>query len=51
MNNTPECKAAIERCAEEVARRQPPFQVKEVPPDYIAKHVPAAPQLILDQEE
>jgi hypothetical protein len=46
MNNTPERKAAIEHCAEEVALRQPPYKPKsEVPPAFIPKDVPAVPQL------
>ncbi len=46
MNNTPECKAEIERQAEEVAARQPPYRPKDkVPEQYLAKNVPPAPKL------
>ncbi len=33
--NTPERKAEMERCGEAIAVKLPPFQVKELPPDYI----------------
>ncbi len=50
MNNTPECKAEIERCAEELAARLPPYQPRsEIPVEYLAKNVPPAPELILDE--
>jgi hypothetical protein len=46
MNNTPELKAEIERRAEEVANRQPPYRPKDkVPEQYLAKNVPPAPTL------
>lgn len=48
MNTTPECKAGLERQAEEMAERLPPYQPKsEVPAEYRAKNVPPAPKLIL----
>ena len=51
MNNTPACKAEIERCAEEWAARLPPYQPKgEAPAVYLAKNVPPAPKLILDAD-
>ena len=37
MNNTLERKAEIEQRAEEVAVRQPPFRLNEVPEQYLAK--------------
>ena len=46
MNNTPELKAEIERRAEAVANRQPPYRPKDkVPEQYLAKNVPPAPTL------
>lgn len=52
MNNTPERKAEIERCAEEVALRQPPYRPKgPVPPQFLSELIPAAPRLILDEDE
>lgn len=52
MNNTPECQAEIEHCAEALATRLPPYQPKsEVPAEYIPKNIPPAPQLILDENE
>ena len=46
MNNTPECKAEIERQAEEVAAQQPPYHPKDkVPEQYLAKNVPSASRL------
>ena len=46
MNNTPECKVEIERRAEELAVRQPPYQPKgEVPPEYIPKDIPPTPKV------
>lgn len=49
MNNTPERQAEIEQRAQEIAARQPPFRLKEVPPEYRARNVPPAP--ILDLED
>ena len=43
MNNTPERKAEIERCAGEIAKRQPPFKLMEVPEEYKAKNLSPAP--------
>ena len=50
MDNTPECKAEIERRAEALAAQQPPYRPKsEVPEAYLPKNVPPAPKLyILD---
>jgi hypothetical protein len=46
MTNTPACKADLERRAEELAVRQPPYQPKaEVPPQYIAKDIPVTPNV------
>jgi hypothetical protein len=48
MDNTPERKAAIERCAEALATRVPPFKPRSTTPtEYLAKNVPPAPKLIL----
>ncbi len=44
MNNTPKCKANIERQAQILAEQQPPYQPKEVPTDYLAKNIPPAPK-------
>lgn len=50
MNNTPERKAEIERQAEAVAARQPPYQPKgPVPKEYRPKHIPPAPQIVFDE--
>ena len=43
MNNTPERKAEIERCAAQIAQRQPPFKLMEVSEEYKAKNLPPAP--------
>jgi hypothetical protein len=46
MNNTPQCKADIERRAKEVAARQPPYRPKDkVPEQYLAENVPPAPKV------
>lgn len=51
MNNTPVCKAEIERRAEEVADRLPPYNPKtDIPAEFLAKNVPPAPKLYLDEE-
>lgn len=51
MNNTPDCKAEIERRAEALAARQPPYQPKEaVPEPYLAQNVPPAPQLYIHDD-
>jgi hypothetical protein len=50
MNNTPQRKAEIERQAEEVAARQPPYQPKgPVPEKYRPRHIPPAPQIVFDE--
>jgi hypothetical protein len=51
MNNTPECKAEIERRAEELAARQPPYQSKsEVPEVFLPKHIPPAPKVTIAED-
>ena len=41
MNNTPECKAEIERCAKAIAAHLPPYRPRqEVPSEYLAKDIP-----------
>lgn len=51
MNNTPECKAEIVRRAEELAARLPPYQPRDTTPaEYLAKNVPPAPKLVLDED-
>jgi hypothetical protein len=51
MNNSPECKAEIERRAKALAARQPPYRSKgNVPEEYLAKDVPAAPELVITAE-
>ncbi len=50
MDNTLERKSAIEGQAEALANRLPPYQPKqEVPAEYLAKNVPPAPKLVLDE--
>jgi hypothetical protein len=50
MNNTPVCKADIERCAEALAAKLPPYQPKtEVPAAFLPKHIPPAPKLVLNE--
>ena len=50
MNNTSEYKAEIERRAEELAARQPPYQPKgEVPEELLPKHIPPAPKLTITE--
>ena len=46
MDNTPEKKAEIERGAEEIVKRLPPFTLKELSPEYKAKvaNIPRAPE-------
>jgi hypothetical protein len=52
MNNTAECKAAIERQAEELVTRLPPYRPRtEVPTEYLAKNVPPAPMLVLPDDD
>lgn len=51
MNNTPDCKAEIERQAKELAARQPPYRSKgQVPEPYLAKDVPPASELVITVE-
>jgi hypothetical protein len=51
MSNTPEAKVEIERQAEALAERLPPYQPKsETPAEYLPKHVPPAPKLTLDEQ-
>lgn len=45
MYNTPECKSGIIKCAEELAAKQPPYRLREVSPEYLAKNVPSAPKV------
>lgn len=52
MTNILECKAEIERCAEELAGRLPPYHPRtETPPEHIATHVPHAPKLVIPENE
>jgi hypothetical protein len=51
MNNMPECKAEIERRAEELAARQPPYQPKgEVPEEFLPIHIPSAPKVTITED-
>ena len=51
MNNTPECKADLERQAEVVAARQPPYHPKgPVPEKYRPQHLPPAPKIVFDEK-
>lgn len=51
MNNTPECKVEIERRAEELAARQPPYQPKgDVPEAFLPKHIPPAPKVTIAED-
>lgn len=52
MNNTPQCKAELERYAEEIAARLPPYRPREkVSPNYLAQNLPSAAELLLPQGE
>ena len=52
LNNTPECQAEIERRAEELSTRLPPYRPKgEIPAKYLAKDIPLAQKLVLPEEE
>ena len=51
MDNTPERKAEIERCAEAIAARIPPYQPNSaLPAQHLAKNLPSAPQLTIAQD-
>lgn len=50
MTNTPECEADIIRQAEAVAARQPPYRTREVPEEYIPRHIPPAPKLYIQDD-
>jgi hypothetical protein len=43
-------KVEIEKRATEIASRLPPFKTKEVPPEYLAKNVPPAPEIVEEEE-
>jgi len=48
MYNVSEAKTAITGRAQALAEKLPPFKVREVPPQYLATDVPAAPLLMID---
>ncbi len=48
MYNVSEAKTAIIGRAQALAEKLPPFKVREVPPQYLATDVPAAPLLMID---
>lgn len=52
MGNTPEKKAEIERYAEEIAKRLPPFKIKELSPEYKAKmaNISPAKKLVIAED-
>ncbi|MCX6048253.1 MAG: hypothetical protein NT075_24390 [Chloroflexi bacterium] len=51
MDNTPERQVEIERCAQAVAARMPRYQPRQAMPNqYLAKNVPSAPKLTLDED-
>lgn len=51
MNATPEHKAALERQAEEMAERLPPYQPKgPVPEKYRPQHLSPAPKIVFDEQ-
>jgi hypothetical protein len=50
MYNVRDAKAAIIRCARVLAKKLPPFRVREVPPEYLATNVPPAPLLIINED-
>ncbi len=51
MDATPEHKAELERGAEALAARMPAYQPREaLPSQYLAKHIPPAPQLTLGED-
>ena len=43
MNNSPDCKTAIERQAQALAAKQPPYHLHEAPADYLAQNIPPSP--------
>lgn len=46
-----ERKVQIQQCASQLAQRLPPFQpIADVPEQYIPKHIPPAPKLVLAEE-
>jgi hypothetical protein len=47
MNTSPELGAGLIKEAEKIAQRLPPFQPHQLPPEYLAKNVPQAPELIV----
>jgi len=52
MNTTLERKVALERQAEEMAERLPPYQPKgPVPEKYLPKHIPPAPKIVFDEND
>ncbi len=51
MDNTPERKAEIERCAETIATRMPPYQPNSaLPVRYLAKNLPPAAKLAIAED-
>jgi len=47
MNISPELEAGLINEAEKIAKRLPPFQPHQLPPEYLAKNVPQAPELVV----
>jgi len=50
IRNISECKAEIEKQAEAIAQKLPPFRLRELPADYMPKHIPPSPLLTLPEE-
>jgi hypothetical protein len=50
LYNPAACKAAILKCSKKLAAKLPPFQVREVPSEYLAKNVPPAPKLQVTED-
>jgi hypothetical protein len=47
MNTSPELEAGLIKEAEKIAQRLPPFQPHQLPPEYLAKNVHQAPELVV----
>ncbi len=50
LYNVRNAKAGIIRCARGLAKKLPPFRVREVPPEYLATNVPRAPLLMINED-
>src|SRR5207244_1869425 len=50
MYNVRNAKAGIIRCARGLAKKLPPFRVRNVPPEYLATNVPPGPLLMINED-